>query len=215
MAKKKKVAKKKQADIRIPVTGEPDEKRVSPAYSVIAGIDDYVTAVQGDPYAHRMRVALFWSAASLFYILGDLEIKGLVFLSVENNITHGAFCVFLFIITAFYAVMFFFVFYKVWAMNRPVYLFRILRYLRDEDTEMNELKADFRLWKDFSKRRASPLQKLAPKMPGLKSEEEVFFFMVHRIRVGMLENLFARMFFPVLLCVVALCVLVWELWNLR
>ena len=209
-AKKKRMAKKKRAAIRISLDKMSTEKQVSPAYSLIAGIDDYVTAVQGDPYAHRMRVALFWSFASLFYILGDLEIKGLVFLSVENNITHEAFCVFLLMITAFYVVMFLFVLYKVWLVNRPLHLFRILLWLRKETAEMDEFKADFYLWKNFSKRRASVLQKIAPKMPGLKSEEEVFFFMAHWTSVGMLENLFARMFFSAFLCILAVCVLVRE-----
>ncbi|MDA8003008.1 MAG: hypothetical protein MPL62_17135, partial [Alphaproteobacteria bacterium] len=184
---------------------------VSPAYRVLSPVDDYVTAVQSDPYAHRMRVALFWSAASLLYIFGGLEMKGLALVNVEN-VTHENFRIFLFIMTAYYALMFLFVFAKVWAVHHPVSLFSELRqYRKGFYLSRSSIGYDFRRWTRYSQRPlGSAARQHAPKMPTLKSEKEVFHFMANWMFVGMLENLFARMFFPMLVCGTALWVLVRE-----
>ena len=204
------------------------QKRVSPAYPLLDKVDKYVTEVQKGPYAHRMRVALFWSVASLFYIFGGLKMDGLALVSVEG-ITHKKFCVFLLTMTAYFTILFFFAFLKVWLVHRPVRRFRVLfRYSkkrtgtepgstwRVDGEKIDEISEALGLFEAMSNTRPGVFREdRIPLLPEMKSGKEVLEFMVTRARMGWLENLVFRMYLPVLLCVWALSALVLELWNLR
>ncbi|MDA8030440.1 MAG: hypothetical protein MPK62_04785 [Alphaproteobacteria bacterium] len=201
------------------------QKRVSAAYPLLDKIDKYVTEVQKGPYARRMRVALFWSAASLFYLAGDLQMQGLALVSVKN-ITHESFCFFLLIMMTYYSIMFAFVFSKIWSVYRPVQMFHTLFQYRKKrvwphgikriEGNVNHAEEDLTFFEVQSRAEPGILEdNVIPEVPKMKSEKEVLEFMVTRARMGWLENLFARMYFPAFLCVVALSALAWELWNLR
>ncbi|MDA8002163.1 MAG: hypothetical protein MPL62_12865 [Alphaproteobacteria bacterium] len=204
---------------------EKSKKRMSAAYLLLRKLDGYVTELQKGSYARRMRVALFWSAASLFYLAADLEIESLVFVSVKNEITHEVFCFFLLSITTYYAIMFAFVFSKVWSVYRPAQIFRVLFQYRKKriapdviqriEGQINHAEEDLALFEGLSNMRPGFLrEEIIPIVPEMKSEKEVLEFMVTRARMGWLENLVARMYFPTFLCVLALWALFREVSHL-
>ena len=200
-------------------------KKPSGAYLLLRDLDGYVTEVQKGSYAHRMRVALFWSAASLFYLAADLKIDSLAFASVKSGIAHDVFCFFLLGMTTYYVIMFAFVFYKVWSVYRPRQIFRKLFQYRKKRVgpdgierihgKINKTEEDLALFEALSKMQPGVLRDdIISRVPEMKSEKEVLEFMVVRARMGWLENLVARMYLPAFLCVLALCMLVREVWHL-
>ena len=215
--------KEKEADVVLDISGKVEVDITSAAYVLLDMIDNYVTAVQNKPYARRMSVALFWSAASLFYLVGDLEMKKLWLVDVGDNLTHQSFCAFLLIMTLYFTVMFGFVFLKIWLVSHPAWIFGALfryRKMRARPSKQtpvlgkrNDAEDDLALWEIAMDMKPGVLRdKTMPKVPDMKSQSEIRNFMVHRAFMGLLENLFARMLFPMLLCIAAVVALVLEIW---
>lgn len=202
------------------------KKALSEADTLLGVLDRYVTLVQNAPYTRRMQVALGWSAASLCYLGFGLEVASsssatLSGLSI-NGMDHEKFCGFLLIMTSYYTLMFSFVFAKVWSVSRPERLFR--RLFRYAKKQIKKHGIEFREGAEGAADMFLGVWETSPHIPpesfdksdisavrSLKSEGEVRDFMVRRPLLGLLENLFARMLFPALVCALALGFLVAEI----
>ncbi|MDA7955631.1 MAG: hypothetical protein MPK34_00130 [Gammaproteobacteria bacterium] len=206
---------------------EEKTKQRASASLIFGAINEYVKAVQSGPYARRTRVALLWSAVSLFYVAGDLEVAGssaatLVGVSIKN-IDHEKFCFFLLCVTTYYTALFVFAFAKIWSVGRPVRLFcKIFRHRKKRvgksdfvqtEREINRAEENMSLWNSLPYIDHELVrEKDVSVVDDMSKEDEVFNFMLRQPFFGLLENLLARMFFPLAVCIVALVVLVCEIW---
>ena len=84
--------------------------RIFSAETFLLETDRYLSLMQGDLHMRRVRVVLIWSAATVFYIWGNLRVESVVsaaFVNAElTNITHEKFLVFLLVMTLYYSARF-------------------------------------------------------------------------------------------------------------
>ena len=109
------------------------------AYEFLEDLGLYVSRVQDENHARRGRVAMFWSLASLLYIVGWMQVEGgLHFdafgISFPGLNTLAA----LFVVTLWYAVRFGFSVLKIVALVNPWQLWRDLQtYKKLEESEFD------------------------------------------------------------------------------
>ena len=201
----------------------------------------YVWLVQGRNHARRARVAMFWSAASLFYVLGDLEVKTVLhlpFIGGFSTVNPEVFLFFLLTMATYYFVRFLF---SVLKINAEVKLrsFRagLLSYHAHRKLEAMKIvsprwwhnisrcryqrrknRADIAIHGDFETLRKwvndlGPASATAKKhFPGLEIQSaDNARDMLEYPVFSALENGFARIFLPALLYTAAFSALVWKL----
>ena len=203
---------------------------------IVLQIDRYISLVRSDVHARRVRVASFWSAASVFYIWGDLRVESVVNAALLNaglsNITHEKFLVFLFVMTLYYSVRLAFSIWKIHAEIPMKLLRKDLPYYRDRavlifsfHTASNlpsekggEDRAEYgwckTMQQDPGEKEPTPktAYRLDPKkLEKLENENDVRD-MWQNPTPWWLETRFGLTFLPAFLCSVALFLLAKEIW---
>ncbi|MDA8008856.1 MAG: hypothetical protein MPK62_04780 [Alphaproteobacteria bacterium] len=168
----------------------------------------YITLVQDDVHARWARVAMFWSFISLLFISKVFEITptknsvGVLGLSFRD-LTEEKVSWFLFGITLYYAARFFFSVAKIWNVHNPLVLWiELCGYVADRKLVISA---------HFYERETEIAKSLNIRGANIY---EVMNHNVNSPSFGIWENFVFRMFFPIVLCIVAFLALVWKLLTL-
>lgn len=209
------------------------------AEGVVRRAGRYLSLVQSRTHARRARVAMFWSAASLFFVLGNLQAQTVLHVPLVggfSNIKPEFFLSFLLIMTAYYFARFLF---SVLKINAKVNLRSLQKSVRAYYTHFKIMCIPIvtdSVWKNL--RAQWYMQRVNREDTGDRDAFFVLFNWVHHPNSGgkspasdlhqienaakvrdmleypvfsALENGFARIFLPALLSIMALLAIVWKL----
>jgi len=196
----------------------------------------YVLFIRSDVHVKRARVAVLWSAISLFYIVFDLEVSSSNASSLWGVVIHNTmpytFLVFLFFLTAYYVVRFGFSIAKIRVDVDPCALLRVTRAYKKNAKlnftleifkgNINHMHAYLHSWviqktvilgKEHRPDIAETSYERMKGFANLEQADEVRHNLRHPM-LGYLENFFAPMTLPILLCSAALLAFLWEFASL-
>ena len=183
----------------------------------------FTSLVQGEAHARRVRVAMFWSVISMLYACRVLVVEspeasiGVMGLSFRD-LMEGEVFWFLFVLTSWYAVRFFFSAVKVFIAANPLggNLFSLWRNFRAfKEREISNAVREIRAHMDdmFSGMDMNPSTQVFLRFIETVGVEKFFGALYYDVRhplLGILENVIALLLLPAALCVLAWAALLGE-----